>query len=83
MEIIYDQVKAGKKADIREMNRIISNMKRKGSDVVVLGCTELSVINREHGLTRTDREIKDSLEILAVRSIERCGKKVVPDKMLR
>ena len=34
---------------------------------------------REYGLTVRDREIKDSMEILAVKSIERCGKTVNQD----
>ncbi len=79
MSIIYDQVKAGKSVDILEFSEIISNMKRRGADVIVLGCTELSVINREYGLTVRDREIKDSMEILVVKSIEKCGKTVSKD----
>ncbi len=79
MSIIYDQVKAGKSADILEFSEIISDLKRRGADVVVLGCTELSIINREYGLTVRDREIKDSMEILAVKSIEKCGKTVNQD----
>ena len=76
MTIIYDQVKAGEKVDIRLLNHIISNMKRRGSDVVVLGCTELSVINMDLGLTKLDGEIVDSLEVLVKRTIEYSGRVV-------
>ncbi|MBP5192896.1 MAG: amino acid racemase [Eubacterium sp.] len=79
MSIIYDQVKAGKSADIFDFSRIVSNLKRRGADVVVLGCTELSIINREYGLTQRDPEIKDSMEILVARSIEKCGKTVIDE----
>ncbi len=78
MQIIYGQVKAGKPVDIVTFNRIITNLAKRGSDVVVLGCTELSIINRDYELTKNNRFIVDSMEILARASIEKCGKKVRP-----
>ncbi len=74
MNIIYSQVKAGKEINISEFLRIVENMKANGCDAVTLGCTELSVINKDFELHRGD--IIDSLEVLARRSIELCGKKV-------
>lgn len=74
MNIIYNQVKAGKKVNIDEFMRIIENMKADGCDAVVLGCTELSVINKDFCIDRKD--VVDSLEVLASRSIELCGKTV-------
>lgn len=74
MNIIYNQVKAGKKVNIDEFLRIVENMKADGCDAVVLGCTELSVINKDFQLNRSD--IIDSLEVLAVRSISLCGKTI-------
>ena len=74
MNIIYNQVKAGKEINITEFLKIIENMKADGCDAVALGCTELSVINKDFALNRAD--IVDSLEVLARRSIELCGKTV-------
>ena len=74
MNIIYNQVKAGKEVNINEFVRIINNMKADGCDAVVLGCTELSVINKDFALSRAD--VIDSLEVLAKKSITLCGKKV-------
>ena len=74
MNIIYNQVKAGKEVNISEFLKIIENMKADGCDAVTLGCTELSVINKDFALGRED--IIDSLEVLAKRSIELCGKTV-------
>ena len=74
MNIIYNQVKAGKEININEFNKIIGNMKADGCDAVALGCTELSVINKDFDLCSDD--IVDSLEVLAIRSIQLCGKKV-------
>lgn len=74
MNIIYNQVKAGKQVNIDEFLKIIENMKNDGCDAVALGCTELSVINKDYNLNRSD--IVDSLEVLAKRSIELCGKQL-------
>ncbi|MCR5214276.1 MAG: amino acid racemase [Eubacterium sp.] len=76
MDIIYGQVKAGKPVNMVAFNRLITNLARKGSDVVVLGCTELSIINSDYNLTETNRFIIDSMEVLARASIEKCGKRV-------
>ena len=74
MNIIYNQVKAGKEINITEFLKIVEEMKADGCDAVTLGCTELSVINKDFALCRDD--IIDSLEVLAIRSIELCEKKV-------
>ena len=74
MHIIYDEVKAGEKVDICEFLRIVGELKKAGSDAVILGCTELSIIKKDFNLSRVD--IVDSMECLARRSIELCGKKI-------
>ena len=76
MNIIYNQVKAGEKVDIVEFMRLVTELIRAGSDVVVLGCTELSIINRDYHLTKTMNYIIDSMEVLAKASIVKCGKKL-------
>lgn len=63
MHIIYDQVKAGKPADHEAFFRIVDEMKALGCDVVILGCTELSVIYYELQIRRAD--ILDSMTTLA------------------
>ncbi|MBQ6018620.1 MAG: aspartate/glutamate racemase family protein [Clostridia bacterium] len=74
MNIIYNQVKAGKPADFEEFMRIIGVMKHDGCDAVILGCTELSIIHRDFKMNRPD--VVDSLQVLAKRSIEMCGRRV-------
>lgn len=74
MHIIYDEVKAGEKADICEFLRIVGEMKKSGCDAVLLGCTELSVIKKDYDLSRPD--VVDSMECLARASILQCGKKI-------
>ena len=77
MHIIYEQVKAGQKVDIFEFLRIIGELKKAGSDTVILGCTELSVIKKDFNLNKPD--IVDSMECLARASILACGKPLKPN----
>ena len=74
MNIIYNQVKAGMQVDIFEFQRIIGELKKKGCEAVILGCTELSIIKKDFGIDRPD--IVDSMECLARASILACGKKL-------
>ena len=74
MDIIYKQVKAGRKADTEAFFGIVSRMKDAGCDAVILACTELSVVYRDSGAPRNDTV--DALEVLALKSVELCGKKV-------
>lgn len=78
MHIIYDQVKAGEKVDICEFLRIVGELKKQGSDAVILGCTELSVIKKDFNLHQAD--IVDSMECLARASITLCGKNIKADR---
>ncbi len=56
--------------------RLVTELIRLGSDVVVLGCTELSIINRDYNITKTMNYIVDSMEVLARTNILKCGKKL-------
>ncbi|MBD7916744.1 amino acid racemase [Cellulomonas sp. Sa3CUA2] len=72
MGIIYDQVKAGLPADVATMHAVADRLRERGADVVVLGCTELSVVAAAHDLLADDRYV-DSLDVLARRTVERAG----------
>lgn len=74
MSLIYDDVKAGKKVDGKKLCGFIDHLRQKGCQCVVLGCTELSVAKKECGMC--DDDVLDSLEVLALRTIERCGRKI-------
>jgi len=70
MSIIYDDVKAGRPADLGKFDAVSDELRRGGAEAVVLGCTELSLVKRE-------REIGpgylDAMEVLAVESVKACG----------
>lgn len=73
MDIIYDNVKAGTPLDVEKFKSVTGEMKLHGCERVILGCTELSVLRRDYSLG--DWYV-DSLEVLAARAIEACGRRV-------
>lgn len=76
MDIIYSQVKAGREVDLDGFMSVISELRASGCDAIILGCTELSVINMNNKLTQNNDDIIDAMEALAERCIALCGKKI-------
>lgn len=72
MSVIYDGVKAGGPVDVAGLRGVIERLRRR-SDVVVLGCTELSVIHADEGWSDRDGLV-DSIESLARATISRAGR---------
>lgn len=72
MSVIYDQVKAGRPADVPMLTGVAEALLARGAQVAVLGCTELSVVADEAGLLSDPRYV-DSLDVLARRTVERSG----------
>ncbi len=77
MDIIYGQVKAGKKADMDQFNRIVGVLKSEGCDCAILGCTELSIIKKDEKLPNDF--FVDSSEVLAMTTILKAGRKLKDD----
>lgn len=77
MSVIYDQVKAGLRGDVEAVRGVAGRLMDRGAGVVVLGCTELSVVAEDEGLL-ADARFVDSLDVLARRTIERAGGRVRP-----
>ena len=74
MSIIYDDIKSGKPANMKNFEKVVSHLKEHNCDGAILGCTELSILKNDNNLGN-DFYI-DSLEVLAVKTIENCDKKV-------
>lgn len=72
--IIYDEIKAGKPASMDDIELASADLREKGCDIAVLGCTELSVAKKQLGLGAW---YIDALEVLAKSAIEACGKQSV------
>ncbi|MBR5452847.1 MAG: amino acid racemase [Clostridia bacterium] len=70
-DIIYGDIKQGKRADMDKFYRVAGSLLDRGCEKLILGCTELSLIKRNEGL---GYEYLDSLEALAYRTILACGK---------
>ena len=73
MTLIYDQVKAGMEPDMALFAVIRDELRSKGAQAVVLGCTELSLLKKQQDL---GEGILDALEVLAKESVLACGKQV-------
>lgn len=73
--LIYDYVKQNKPIDPELFDRVTAHLAAAGCEKIVLGCTELSLIDRQLCLDRGS--FADSLEILACRTILACGKEPV------
>ncbi|WP_418276722.1 aspartate/glutamate racemase family protein [Isoptericola jiangsuensis] len=73
--VIYDQVKAGHRADADALRGVAARLVERGADVVVLGCTELSVAAVDHGMLDED-PFCDSMDELVRATILRSGHQV-------
>ncbi len=70
-DLIYGKIKQNKPVDSASLISLAESMQARGCEVIVLGCTELSLLKAK-GL---DKGIfVDSLEVLAYRTILACGK---------
>lgn len=68
--LIYKNVKAGKPVNMEQFNQVKDELKDKGADTIILGCTELSLIKRDENI---GSGFIDALEVLAMCSVKFCG----------
>ncbi len=73
MSVIYDGVKAGGPIDVAGLLDVVDDLTASGADVVVFGCTELSVVYADEGW-RDRPDIVDSVESLAISTVARAGR---------
>ncbi len=71
--LIYENVKAGKNVEMDRFRRTQQELLDCGAQVILLGCTELSVIK---GHTEIGPGFMDILEVLASKCVLACGKKL-------
>lgn len=75
MHLIYRNIKAGEPAEMARFFAVEQELREKGAQVILLGCTELSLIKRDHEI---GPGFLDAMEVLAQRSVLYCGKKLKP-----
>lgn len=73
MSVIYDDVKAGNSVSEEKWKKIEESVFALDCDRIILGCTELSIVNKQLQL---DNLYLDSLIVLAETAIVRCGYEV-------
>lgn len=73
MHIIYDNVKMGKQIDMNCFERVSHHLKEKGAEIIILGCTELSIVKKNF---RLDSYYIDAMELLSAVSLQKCGMKL-------
>lgn len=71
MSLIFDDIKAGKPVDMAKFANIAEELRSNGAQAIILGCTELSLIKRDHAI---GPGFLDAMEILAQQAILQCGK---------
>lgn len=70
-DIIFGQIKQNKPVDLLAFQEVVTSLRSRGCEKIVLGCTELSLLKKQ-GLD--DELFVDSLDVLAYRTIVACGK---------
>lgn len=71
MHLIYNDVKAGKAAEMDIFNEVAEHLLEKGVNRILLGCTELSVIKHKN---QVPDACLDVMEIMARRCVKDFGK---------
>ena len=71
--LIFDNVKKGIAPDMDAFFRVKKELIDKGAEMILLGCTELSVIKKNYDV---GDHVLDVMEVLAASAIEACGKTV-------
>lgn len=73
MHLIFNNVKAGKPAEMARFFAAAEDLRSQGAEAIILGCTELSLIKRDHEI---GPGFLDAMEVLAFSSVLACGKSV-------
>lgn len=71
MHLIFDNVKAGKPAEMDRFWTAAKDLRSQGAQAIILGCTELSLIKRDEKL---GPGFIDAMEVLARQSVLACHK---------
>lgn len=71
--LIYKNIKANLAPDMDKFTAVEKELKRKGAETILLGCTELSLIKRDCAI---GSGFLDALEVLAMQSVLLCEAKL-------
>lgn len=71
MDLIYEDVKKSRPANMESFAIVRNELLDKGAEVIILGCTELSIIKRDEYI---GPGFIDAMEVLAASCVIACGK---------
>lgn len=71
MHVIYENVKANRPVEMQRFGRVAEHLRNAGAEVIILGCTELSVVRETCNI---GDGYLDLLRLMAKCAVERCGK---------
>ena len=69
MHIIYQNVKLNSPIEKERFDKVSRELKSQGAQLIILGCTELSMVKREFDL---DESYLDAMELLAAIALHKC-----------
>lgn len=69
MELIYEDVKAGRPIELEKFSSVTAYLREQGAEVIILGCTELSLIKRDYAI---GSGYLDAMEVLARQAVLCC-----------
>lgn len=78
MHLIYNNVKAGRQPEMERFHKVSEALFADGAQVILLGCTELSLIKRDNKL---NEGFLDVLEVLARQVVIKAQASVKPEYM--
>lgn len=70
MSVIYDDIKAGRPAQMEKFDFASRELREKGAQAIILGCTELSLVKRDYPI---GAGYLDAMEVLARTCVLACG----------
>ena len=69
--VIFDEIKTGKRADTESLIRVMDSMKKRGSDISLIACTDLSVCMYDI-YPEADDKYLDLMDTLAKAAVREC-----------
>ena len=71
MHIIYNEIKKGKVGSLDIFSQVADSLREQGCQVMILACTELSILKDEYPLPD---DIVDAMDVLVRRFVEMSGR---------
>lgn len=70
MDIIYKDIKAGKPANLEAFRQVSKQLRERGAEVILLACTELSVLKRD---CQIGKDYLDVMDVMAAKAVKSCN----------